>query len=414
MSTSTTAEEVLALVGKFQSRGRKLLFSVLGAIDVEREAQGAVVETESGRRYLDFGSYSVFLLGHRRREVVEAVHRQLDLNPGTTRLLPSAVNALAAKALATIVPGPKAAKVMFLNSGAEAVEAAIKIAAAATGRSTFVHLEKSFHGKTLGALSLTDNAQLRAPFSALLMPTVRAPRNDAEASARIIRELRPAAVFCEAIQGEGGIFELSNAYLRAIREAASEVGALLVCDEIQCGLGRAGTLFGFEPAGIAPDIVLCGKALGGGVVPVSAVVAREEVFRAFDRDPFLHTSTFGGNPLACAAVLAALDVIGAEDVPARTRAIGEQLGRILRTTVESHPSLFESCSGRGALWGLQCRKAETAGLFAHAAVGKGLLVTPCIGVPNVVRFSPPAFVTAAELGEFEGIVDSVVAELESE
>ncbi len=392
----TDGEMVRDLVRRHQSSGRALLYALAGVDDVEVSAAGAWVTGASGRRYLDCGSVAVFLLGHCHPRVVAAVEAQLHRMTGTSRAFPSAVNAEAARSLAAAVPAGLD-KVMFLNSGTEAVEAAMKLARAVTGRTPVLHLEGSFHGKTLGALALTDSALLREPAGPLVPGTARIRRDDAEAAAEAVRQAEPAAVFAEPVQGEAGAFEVPDAVLRALRSACDDVGALLVCDEIQSGLGRCGDWWAHARAGVVPDVLLTGKALGGGVVPVSAVVARARAFTPFDRDPLLHASTFGGNPLACAAVVAALGVISDERIPERAERLGRRLRPALEGLVADWPELFAGVSGRGLLLGLACRRPDVAGDLYRACLQERLLVTPCLLRPEVIRFTPPAVLEEEEL-----------------
>ncbi len=388
--------EILDLIRRHQSAGRAFLYAIAGANDVEVSAAGSWVTGASGRRYLDFGSYAVNLLGHGHPHVVAAVEEQLRRLPGSSRAFPSDVNARAAEAIAGIAP-TGLTKVMLLNSGAETVEAAIKLSRAATGRTPVCHLEGSFHGKTLGALSLTDAACLREPFRPLLAEVVRLSRSHSRAAANVIRGLRPAAVFVEPIQGEGGVFELGAEYLRELRLACDDAGALLVFDEVQCGLGRCGSLWAGAEAGVVPDILLAGKALGGGVMPVSALIATPAAFAPFDRDPLLHTSTFGGNPLASAAALAVVEVVTGDAVPEKARRLGRALRPILEDLIDAWPALFAAVSGRGLLLGLHCLRAEVAGLFIRNALAEGLLLTPCLTSPAVCRLTPSAYVSDGEL-----------------
>lgn len=389
-------DRVHELIRTHQSTGRALLYALQGRLDVEVSASGSWVRGAFGDEYLDFGSYGVFLLGHGHQEVVRAVAKQLGTLSGTTRVFPVAENAEAAAALAALAP-PGLTKVMFLNSGAEAVEAALKLARAKTGRSSVWHLERSFHGKTIGALSLTDSTILRSRSGPLLADTRAMSRSDAAEAADLVIRGRPAAVFVEPVQGEGGIYEVLPGYLKAMREACSRSGSLLVCDEIQCGLGRTGTVWATDATGVVPDILLAGKALGGGLLPVSAIIARPEAFEPFDRDPLLHTSTFGGNPLASAAVVAATHVVRSEDVGGRAARLGVDVSEVLQCLVSEYPHLFRAVSGRGLMLGLHCIRPEIAGMMIRSCLAQRILVTPCLISPNVIRITPSAFIAGDEM-----------------
>jgi putrescine aminotransferase len=395
-----TDEEVQELVRRHQSTGKALLFSLLRATDVEETASGSWITGASGDRYLDLGSFAVFLLGHGHPVVVAAVREQLERMAGSSRTLPSRPPSVACAELAALAPDGLT-KVMLLNSGAEVVEAAIKLARAQTGRGGLAHLAGSYHGKTVGALSLTDAAGFRDRVGPLLPGVTRLPRDDAGRAAELVLEVRPAAVFFEPVQGEGGVQPVGSELAMALRAACDEIGALLVADEIQAGLGRCGTLWAHEPLGIRPDVLLCGKALGGGVMPVSALVATERAYRPFDLDPLLHSSTFGGNPLAAAAVSGALRVIRDERVPERAAAVGAGLRAVLDRLLAAWPALFARVTGRGAFLGLHGTRPDVTAEMMRAALAERVLLTPCLTAPEVLRFTPSVFLADAELAFVE-------------
>lgn len=388
--------EIHESIRRFESTGRAFIYSVMGGRDVEVEAEAGWIRTKSKQRYLDWGSFSVYLLGHRHPRVVAAVAEQLARLPGSTRAFPHEPTVWFHREMARAVP-PAISKFMLLNSGAEATEAALKLARAKTGRPTVFYLEKAYHGKTMGALAVTDAKVFRAPFEGLLRDTVRISRLDASQAATEIRNRPPAAVILEAIQGEGGIFELGSDFLQAVRAACTEAGSLLICDEIQCGLGRSGETWAFEKAGIVPDIVLAGKALGGGIVPASAVLATPAAFTPFDRDPLLHSSTFGGNPLAASAAAASLNVLREQQLARTCAEIGRQIGEFLTALRQRRPDCLHGVSGRGLLRGLHFSTAAAAGTFLKNARREQLLLTPCLTTPTVLRLTPPATTTPEDL-----------------
>ena len=374
-----------------------MLFGIAGIRDCESHAQGCWIESVDGPRYLDFGSFSVFLLGHRHPVVVEAVCRQLHRLPLSCRTLVSPVQAEACAQLAAFAPKGMS-KVMLLNSGAEAVEAALKLAKACTGRQKLVYLKKSYHGKTMGALSVTDAPVFRRNFTGDPTLTIQACREDAQQASEVILREAPAAVILEPIQGEGGIYELSAEFRRAVRSACTQAGALLIHDEIQCGLGRSGERWAsLDTDNALPDMLLTGKGLGGGVMPVSALVASAEAFTPYDRDPILHSSTFGGNPLACMAMMATLQVLREGELWQRAWELGLVAQKGLSSLVLRHPDLFTQVTGRGLMLGLHCRSGAVAAYFIRRCVEQRLLLTPCLSTSEVIRFTPPLVVTEAEI-----------------
>ncbi|MGH2830755.1 MAG: aminotransferase class III-fold pyridoxal phosphate-dependent enzyme, partial [Actinomycetota bacterium] len=277
---------------------------------IEWTGDGTRVRDAAGREWIDcLGGYGIYSLGVRNPEVLAAVRAQLDRNPMPTQELLDPFKAMACRLIASIAPGD-ISNVFVCNSGTEAVEGAMKIARVSTGRPGFVVAESAFHGKTLGALSLMGKEVFRRPVEPLLGPVWRVPFGDAGAVEQVVgrHAAEIAAVVMEPIQGEAGAVVPPEDFWPRLRAACDEHGVLLVADEVQTGLGRSGRLWGVDHWGVAPDIVTAAKALGGGVMPVGAIAGRAQVWRALEPTPFLHTSTFGGNPLACAAAIAAIHV----------------------------------------------------------------------------------------------------------
>jgi acetylornithine/succinyldiaminopimelate/putrescine aminotransferase len=275
-------------------------------------------------------------------------------------------------------------KVFFSNSGAEAIECALKLARKRRSRGDFVVLERGFHGRTYGALSATPQESKQAPF-APLVPGFRAvPPDDPEALLAAVDE-RTAAVIVEAVQGEGGIHPLESGLLEAARAACDEHGALLICDEIQCGLGRTGALWAFEHAGIQPDLMTLAKGLGGGL-PIGACIATPEVSDVLQ--PGDHGSTFPGSPLVTAAANAVLDVVEDPALPAEVRAKGERL----RLGLEA---LGLDVRGIGLM--LAFRAADAPGLVGRALTEQRLVLNAT--GPDTVRLLPPLNVDGADIDE---------------
>jgi putrescine aminotransferase len=262
---------------------------------------------------------------------------------------------MACRLLATIAPGD-ITNAFICNSGTESVDGAMKIARVATGRSGFICAEGAFHGKTLGSLSLMGRAAFREPVEPLLGPVWRAPFGDAAAFEEAIagHAGECAAVVLEPIQGEAGAVVPPDDFLPRVRAACDEHEVLLIADEVQTGLGRTGALWAVEHSGIVPDILCLAKALGGGVMPVGAILGRPHVWKALEPNPFLHTSTFGGNPLACAAAIAAINVILRDRLWEAAAAKGERILDALGRMRARHAAGVQvpegAFSGVGAAW----------------------------------------------------------------
>jgi putrescine aminotransferase len=309
-----------------------------------------------GRAYLDFvAGFGSLNLGHNHPAVVRAVRAALDEQ--ASGFTPSAVNPLAAalaEQLVSLAP-PGLEMVFFANSGAEAVEAGLKLARAATHRAGLLSCEGSFHGKTLGALSVTGNGAYQRPFAPLLPECQTIPFGDLSALERAVQTRRFAAFIVEPIQGEAGMIAPPAGYLRAAQELCRASATLLIVDEVQTGMGRTGRLFAVDEEGVEPDVMILAKSLGGGLVPLGAMLCRRDLWmKAYgSAQTFaLHTSTFGGGSLACAAGLAALRVLRDEDLCARARARGLQLREGLQDLAD-RCALVRGVRGRGLMLGLE-------------------------------------------------------------
>lgn len=378
---------------------------------VEVRAEGCRMYDQDGNEYLDFlGGYGVFSLGHRNPDVIAAVKRQLDAIPLSGKTFFSANQAELAERLAHASPDGLEF-CFFSNSGAEAVEAALKFAKATTKRSKIVSTFGGYHGKTMGALSVTGREKYRKPFEPLVPGAVFVDYGDVEAMKATV-DGETAAVIIEPVQGEGGIHVPPDGYLTAIRSACDEVGALMIADEVQTGLGRTGYLFGCEHDSVEPDILTLAKCLGGGVMPIGATVFTEQVCDAvFSVNPLAHTSTFGGNPLACAAGLAALDVIERDGLVARSRELGARLKAGLKEVTAESPILAE-VRGRGLMIGVEFTMDEVGELAIAQMVKRGLVAAYTLNNPRVIRFEPPLTVSAGDIDRAVEVFGEAVKETE--
>jgi putrescine aminotransferase len=368
----------------------------LSGSPVETRAHGCTIVDHNGKAYLDFaGGYGVFTLGHRHPRVVAAVREQLDRIALSGKTMFNPLLGRLARRLAEIAPGDLGIS-FFANSGTEAVEGALKLARAATKRATIVAARNAFHGKTLGALSASGREEFRADFRPLLSDVVHVEFGDAAA---LERALPGAACFIvEPVQGEGGVAVPPDGYLRAAREACDRHGALLIVDEVQTGLGRCGVTFACELEEVVPDVMTLAKGLSGGVVPIGAYVARPPVWNAaYGKAPLIHTSTFGGNELACAAALAALDVLREEDLVTNARVRGAQLLDGARAIARDFPAVVAEARGRGLLVGLELRSEGYGGSIIPEMLKDGVTVAWTLNQRRVIRLEPPLIVTEKEV-----------------
>jgi acetylornithine/N-succinyldiaminopimelate aminotransferase len=379
---------------------------------VER-AHGAKVFTRDGREYLDFMSgICVANVGHTHPDVVAAVQRQaaeyLHVMVYGEYLLPVQVE-LAVR-LARLAPEPLDT-VYFTNSGTEANEGALKLAKKRTGRRRLVAFEGSFHGDSHGSLSVTGREVYRRPFEPLL-PDVRfLPFNEPAALSGIDETV--AAVVTEPIQGEGGIRVPDDDFLPALRRRCTEVGALLIFDEVQTGMGRTGRMFALEHWDVVPDLLVLAKALGAGL-PLGAFIGSAETMRTLSVDPPLsHVTTFGGNPVCCAAALAGLDVLERERLPDRAAATGAALREALWELGEQLGGVVD-VRGKGLHLGLELETSALTERFVRGAFDRDLILGWTLHTQRVVRIAPPLNLTEEEMAAGLVIMKAALAEARSE
>jgi predicted acetylornithine/succinylornithine family transaminase len=357
------------------------------------KGRGAHLFDADGRAYLDFAAgIGVNGLGYGDAKVVAAIRKQAGQLIHASNLFHNEpASALAERLCALAFPS----KVFFCNSGTEAWEGAMKFArkvGRAAGRTEFVCFERSFHGRTLGALSTTWNPKYREPFEPLV-PGVRfCPWNDLAAAAAVVGD-KTAAVMIEPVQGEGGVRPASPEFLQGLASLCRERGALLVFDEIQCGLGRTGRLFAFQHAGVTPDILTLAKPLGGGL-PMGAVLLREDL--AFALSPGDHGSTFGGNPVAAAASLVVLDRLTAPGFLDGVARRSATLLRGLKQLARAYPDAVDEVRGLGLMLGIEL-KGE-AGPVVKGLRERGILATKA--GDNVLRLLPPLVIKPGDIRTF--------------
>lgn len=360
------------------------------ALDIVH-AEGCWLTARDGKRYLDLvAGLAVCNVGHRHPRVVEAIKAQSDrylhvipygefvqepqvrFATELTRLLPQGLNS-----------------VYFVNSGTEAIEAAVKLAKRATGRTRLVGCRRSYHGSTHGSLSLTDNEEKKRRNRPLLPDTDHMRFDDAQDLDRI--DDRTAGVVVEPIQGDAGVRVPSSAWMSALRKRCTATGALLVFDEVQTGFGRTGSRFAFEHFGVVPDILVLGKALGGGL-PMGAFVSSRERMALLTHDPVLgHITTFGGHPLVCAAGLAALEVLEREELAVNAECMGRLFKELL-----VHP-LIREVRGKGLMLAVDLGDADLVQRTVAACLRAGVLGFWFLSCPTAFRIAPPLVIGEEEV-----------------
>jgi putrescine aminotransferase len=362
----------------------------------EESAQGVFVYDNEGRKYLDcLASYGVMNFGHRHPKIVQAVSDQLTRMPLTTKELLNPSAARLGKMLAERLPGDLK-YTFFCNSGTEASEGAMKIARWHTGKPGIISTINSFHGKTLGSISVTWREAFREPIAPLLPQVQFVPFGDAQAIADAIND-QTGCVILEPVQGEGGVNVPPPGYLKAVQEICRAKGVVFILDECQTGMGRLGEVFGCVAHGCEPDIVTGGKAFGGGVVPAGFITGTSAIWTKLNEFPTFHTSTFGGGQLACAAAMASLELIDELDLCRAARERGAQFKAGFQALKEEFPHILHDVRGQGLLLAVEYYDGNLAEKIYNRLFEEGILVGFLLRNPKVMRIEPPLIITEAQV-----------------
>jgi putrescine aminotransferase len=360
---------------------------------LEWAGAGSILRDLLGREYIDcLGGYGIFSAGVNHPTVIKAVMDQMRRMALNSQELLEPWRAALAKVLAQITPG-NLQNSFFINNGTDAIEGAIKLTRLYTRRSTFISTLGGFHGKSLGSLSLMGKASFREPFQSGLQDVRFVPYGDAAALESEFRRCEAvgvhiAGVVLEPVQGEAGGVVPPPDYFPRARELCTRHGALLIADEIQTGMGRTGKLWGVDHWNVVPDIMCLGKSLGGGVMPLSAFISTAEIWEVMIPNPIIHSTTFGGNPLACAAGLAAIQVTLEEDLPAQAAAKGDFLLRELGCLQQRYPQVLHDAHGKGLLIGMEFPSQEIGWKVASGLFKRGVLVAGTYSNAQVIRIEP--------------------------
>ena len=369
---------------------------------------GSYVWDLNGRKYLDaLGGIAVNVLGHNYAPLVNAIADQARRLTHVSNLYYTEPQADAAAKLSELTGG---GKVFFGNSGAEANEGAIKAArkyahTIRSEKSQIITALGSFHGRTLATLTATGQEKFHKGFEPLPQGFDYVPYNDIAALEARMNE-NTAAVMLEPIQGEGGVRTPADGYLQQVRALCDQYDALLIFDEIQTGMGRTGTFYAYEMYGVTPDIVTLAKGLAGGV-PIGAFIVTEKVAAAFHAGD--HGSTFGGNPLACAAANVVLDVIADDAFLSRVKAVGTHFKQKLEDLRKKYPAYIVDVRGTGLILGMEMQKNEVAAAIARRMLEQGVIINCTAG--NVLRFIPPLIFTKNEVDELVCVLDDCVLDI---
>ena len=360
---------------------------------LEWSGEGSILRDLLDREYIDcLGGYGIFSAGINHPKIVKAVRDQMERMALNSQELLEPWRAALAKTLAEVTPGDLQ-NCFFINNGTDAIEGAIKLSRLYTKRNTFCSTLGGFHGKSMGSLSLMGKASFREPFLGGLQDVRFVPYGDATAfeheCTRADAVGTPFAGFVvEPVQGEAGGVVPPEDYLPRVREICTRFGVLLIADEIQTGMGRTGKLWGIDHSNVVPDIMCMGKAIGGGVMPLSAFIAPAKIWEVMIPNPIIHSTTFGGNPIACAAGLAAIAVTLEEDLPGQAAAKGEYLLKELAGLRSRYPQILSDAHGRGLLLGMEFPTDPIGWKCASGLFKRGVLVAGTYSRARTIRIEP--------------------------
>ncbi|CAF3361578.1 unnamed protein product [Rotaria sp. Silwood1] len=389
-------------------------------VAVEWADSGSTFTCVKGIEYIDcLGGFGIYNVGHRHPKVLKAVNDQLQRQALHSQELLDPLRGYLAKILAELLPGNLKYS-FFTNSGTESVEGALKVAMLATGRRTIIAAIGGFHGKSLGSLSATSKAVFRRPFLPSLHHMRHVPFNDLRAIEQVFASLHftgddAAAVLLEPILGEGGVIVANDDYFPTVRRLCDKYGALLIADEVQTGMGRTGKMFCVEHWNVEPDIICLGKAFGGGIIPAGAFVGTEKIWKPIFDNPFLHTTTFGGNPLACAAAIATIHVLLEEHLCERARTIGDIFLSKLKSSIKPYiPHIALDARGKGLMLALEFPDTDigfrvSKGLFREKILVAGTLINA-----KTIRIEPPLTITLEQVDQVINALDKVLKEISND
>ena len=374
-----------------------------------------------GEKFIDcLGGFGIYMCGHRNPEILKAVEAQLHRQALHSQELLDPLRGYLAKAVAEITPGDLQ-YCFFTNGGAEAVEMALKLARIATGGRWYISTVGGFHGKSMGALSMGGKDTYRIPYLPIVQQVQHVEYGVAADVRKAIKNLttvgeKVAAVILEPIQGEAGIIIPPAGYLKEVREICDEYGVCLIFDEIQTGMGRTGTMFRCEAEGVTPDILTYGKAFGGGIMPITGIIARPHLWteELQDNPWILGSPTFGGNPLACSAAIATIDFMLRHDIPRQAKEKGDYLIGKLKAVQAKYPRVISDIRGLGLMIGVEFPKSEIGYIVAKGMFARRVMTAGTLNNSKVIRFEPAATTSYEDFDIVAERFEQAVAEADTQ
>lgn len=391
-----TDTELFEYYGRFINPAYPSFLRRLGLDKIAVRASGATITDSEGKTYIDcVGGYGIFNLGHNHPRIIKALMNQLTSQQLITKPFITEIPVRAAELLCKITPGDLICS-FICNSGSEAIDSAIKLARLHTGENEIIAAKNSFHGYTLGALSASGIPSFRRHFGPLVPNIVHLPFGDMEALRDTVTE-KTAAILMEPIQHEAGVFVPPNDYFKQIRQICDEKGVILILDEIKTGFGKTGRMFASEHFGIVPDMLVVGKSLGGGVIPIGAVISKKKLWRKFGLSFPMSASSYAANILACKAAIATIEVLQNDGLVNECEEKGKFMFQNLKNLALNYPEVVTTVNGMGLLMGVEMKNSAHAFKVAQDMIKQGVLVLPAFGNPSVLMLEPPFVITFDEI-----------------
>jgi len=388
---------------------------------VEWTDHDGVCEGLYGEEFIDcLGGFGIYTCGHRNEEILETVVAQLGHQALHSQELLDPLRGYLAKAVADITPGDLQ-YCFFTNGGAEAVEMSLKLARIATGGRWYISTVGAFHGKTMGAVSMGGKDTYRSPYIPMVQQVQHVEYGNAEDARKAIKNLvavgeKVAAMIVEPIQGEAGVIIPPKGYLKELRAICDEYGVALIFDEIQCGMGRTGTMWRCEAEDVVPDILAYGKAFGGGIMPITGIICRPNMWteELVDNPWLLGSPTFGGNPVCCSAAIATIKYMIDNDIPGQCKTKGETLKAGLESLKAKYPTVIDDVRGLGLMLAVEFVKCDVGYSVAKGLFSRGVMTAGTLVNAKCVRFEPTAVITEEQIKAVISRMDEALADTKKE
>lgn len=406
-----TDSELYESYGELINPSYPLFLKRLGLKNVAVKAEGVIITDSEGKSYIDcIGGYGLFNLGHNHPAIVQALMDQLNEKQLFTKPFITKIQVRLAEYLAKTVPGGLTCS-FLCNSGSEAIDNAIKLARLHKGKKQIITAENSFHGYTYGALSASGISSFKRFFEPMVPDIIHVPFGDIEALTESITS-DTAAILLEPIQHEAGVTLPPEGYLREVRRICDDKDVILVLDEIKTGMGKTGRMFAYEHFGIVPDILVLGKSLGGGLMPIGALIAQKSLWKKFGLSFPMSASSFAGNVLACRSALTTIQILEQSDLINDCAKKGQWFLQELQKHVKKYPEIFKSVTGLGLLMGVETVHPQKTVELSKEMIRRGVLMVPAFGNPSVLMIEPPIIISLDDIQKVLQTFETVCARLE--